>query len=640
MNIAQIGYGFVGKALSRSFSKKGHCTIVYDKYQEIGSPEDVLKTDFLFLCLPTPYVEGHGFDLSAITENLKFLSQNNYAGLVILKSTVEPGTTERLNKQFRNLQICHNPEFLTARTADEDFHNQTHIVLGYNEDWNDSREAVSNLASFFSNNYPNAKVSICTSRESESMKLFCNNFYAMKVQIFNEFYFLCQKMGVDYEAVKGLMLANDWINPMHTVVPGPDGQASYGGACVSPESILIERGRGKILAADVRAGDKIFDGSEFTSVTKVGSRHVSETIKIKSRGRSLRGSKDHIHMVYCKNSEKIKEKLLGDIENGDWLYIPSPKLNGLQSLSLGPKPKLKGLRASNWIENVEITPRVARMMGLYCAEGYSNVYSYNAKDRDKKKDYTVCWTFGPSEEFLADELVETLSHLGLTAKKKFKVSEKATFGISRTWSVRKRSYWLYSLVKALGLGSNAHDKNSPLLSGNLARAFISGWLDGDGTFDSSTNTVSGFSRSKSLIKSVDTMLLSLGIQGSVTRDGQQINVSMRSDVKEIISWSNHPKFNVEPEYKTNFIWSSTNSRPHESGWITKVSSVEKIMEEHEVISIETNSHLYVANNMLTHNCFPKDTNALKHLMKTLGSPHRVLQACIEERDSMREFKLK
>ena len=240
MNIAQIGHGFVGKAISRSFSKKGHNTVIYDKYQDIGSPKDVLGSDFLFLCLPTPYVEGHGFDLSAITENMKFLYQSNYAGLIVLKSTVEPGTTERLNKQFRSLQMCHNPEFLTARTADEDFHNQTHIVLGYNEDWNNSKDSTSKLSTFFSNNYPDAKVSICTSRESESMKLFCNNFYAMKVQIFNEFYFLCQKMGVDYETVKDLMLANDWINPMHTIVPGPDGQASYGGACFPKDTNALK----------------------------------------------------------------------------------------------------------------------------------------------------------------------------------------------------------------------------------------------------------------------------------------------------------------------------------------------------------------------------------------------------------------
>lgn len=240
IKIAQIGHGFVGKALASSFEKKGYSTTIYDKYQKIGNPKDVLESDFLFLCLPTPYVEGHGFDLSAILENLKFLSKNNYSGLVILKSTVEPGATERLGKQFRNLKLCHNPEFLTARTAAEDFHNQKHIVLGYNEDWGSSFDEALALKDFYTLHYPEAKISVCKSKESESMKLFCNNFYAMKIQIFNEFYFLCQKEGIDFEDVRELMLENGWINPMHTMVPGPDGQISYGNVCFPKDTNALK----------------------------------------------------------------------------------------------------------------------------------------------------------------------------------------------------------------------------------------------------------------------------------------------------------------------------------------------------------------------------------------------------------------
>ena len=47
----------------------------------------------------------------------------------------------------------------------------------------------------------------------------------------NEFYLLCQKMDIDYDTVKNMMLKNGWINPNHTNVPGPDGQLSYGGLC-------------------------------------------------------------------------------------------------------------------------------------------------------------------------------------------------------------------------------------------------------------------------------------------------------------------------------------------------------------------------------------------------------------------------
>jgi len=49
--------------------------------------------------------------------------------------------------------------------------------------------------------------------------------------IFNEFYFLCTSMGIEYDAVKNLMFKNDWINPNHTLVPGPDGKVAYGGGC-------------------------------------------------------------------------------------------------------------------------------------------------------------------------------------------------------------------------------------------------------------------------------------------------------------------------------------------------------------------------------------------------------------------------
>lgn len=231
MKIGQIGFGFVGGALHRSLIKKGVKTSVYDKYKKMGSIEELLETDVVFVCLPTPFVDGHGFDLSALTENLKKLQAAGYSGLVVIKSTIEPGVTAMLSSQFEGLTLCHNPEFLTARSADQDFHNQTNMVFGHVKGDEKSKELTFRIGKFFEENYKNAKLSLCNSNESEAMKLFCNNFYAIKVQIFNEFYFMCQKRGIDFDEVKGMMLDNGWINPMHTEVPGPDGQPSYGGAC-------------------------------------------------------------------------------------------------------------------------------------------------------------------------------------------------------------------------------------------------------------------------------------------------------------------------------------------------------------------------------------------------------------------------
>lgn len=229
--VGQIGHGFVGSALNQSFLIKGVHTRVYDKYKDMGTFDDILDSDILFLCLPTPYVAGYGFDLHAILSTCKKLEEKEYGGIVVIKSTVEPGITEKLNKKFKTLRFCHNPEFLSAKTAFEDFHNQKHIVIGHTVNNYNSKSDAQIVAELYKTLYSDAEISICESTESEAMKLFANNFYAMKVQIFNEFYFLCQKMGADYENVKELMIKNNWINPMHTVVPGGDGQVSYGGFC-------------------------------------------------------------------------------------------------------------------------------------------------------------------------------------------------------------------------------------------------------------------------------------------------------------------------------------------------------------------------------------------------------------------------
>jgi UDPglucose 6-dehydrogenase len=235
MKISQIGNGFVGSALNKSFYSNGLTINIYDKFQKIGSINSIIKSDIIFFCLPTPYLAGIGYDLSAIKENLYLLNTGGFSGLIILKSTVLPGTCKALEEKY-NIKIVHNPEFLTERTAFEDFHNQKHIVLGFNN-FVDNK-----IIDLYKKYYPDASISICTSEESESMKIMCNTFYAVKVQIFNEFYLLCKKSGIDFNTVKKLMLENGWINPMHTNVPGPDGSLSYGGHCFPKDtSALLEQ---------------------------------------------------------------------------------------------------------------------------------------------------------------------------------------------------------------------------------------------------------------------------------------------------------------------------------------------------------------------------------------------------------------
>ena len=231
MKIGIIGLGFVGSAINEVLKLKKISNIkIYDKFKNggIGKLEDCFDTDFIFLCLPTEYdQERKDYNLDPINENLNLLNRNSYDGIIIIKSTVLPGTTEKLSNKFENLNLCHNPEFLTARTATKDFLNQKHIILGKTK----NSKSFDYLKKFYEENWLNAVISVCSSKESESIKIFCNSFYAVKIQFFNELFLLCKKQNIDFKNVTNLMIGNGWINPMHTDVPGHDGKLSYGGAC-------------------------------------------------------------------------------------------------------------------------------------------------------------------------------------------------------------------------------------------------------------------------------------------------------------------------------------------------------------------------------------------------------------------------
>ena len=229
MKVGIIGIGFVGGAIYKSFKEKGIDVVGYDKFKNINKFEECLVSDILFLCLPTLFDETNKcFDKSIIIEVLNNINNNNYNGLIVIKSTVEPNTTDNLQSQFPNLKLFHNPEFLSASTAYEDFHSQSHIVIGKSYKCTDEDLL---LKDFYHKYYPNANISLCSSTEAESMKIFSNSFYSVKIQFFNELYLLCDKTKTNYNNVLDLMLKNKWINPMHTKVPGTDGQLSYGGYC-------------------------------------------------------------------------------------------------------------------------------------------------------------------------------------------------------------------------------------------------------------------------------------------------------------------------------------------------------------------------------------------------------------------------
>ena len=233
ISIGICGFGFVGSAIYDYLEQLDLFNIiVYDKYKSVSENSfyDLLQCHIIYLCLPTLYDnELKSYDMTEITNSLQLLKEMRYDGLLLIKSTLLPSYFDIINDNFNELNIFHNPEFLSARTASEDFANQKQIIIGYTPQ---SEKYNYIIDKFYKIIFPNVPLHISNAKESALTKLACNSFYATKVQFFSELYLLCNKLSLNYNNIKVLMLNNGWINPMHTEVPGHDGLISFGGACL------------------------------------------------------------------------------------------------------------------------------------------------------------------------------------------------------------------------------------------------------------------------------------------------------------------------------------------------------------------------------------------------------------------------
>ena len=240
MKVGICGVGFVGNAVMKylaNFSNEFHI-FAYDKYKNKGKGEgegegsfsSLLSCDYCFICLPTLY-NNHAktYDMNELNTTLSLFAAEDYKGIILIKSTVLPTFCSDMSNLYPNLMIIHNPEFLSARTALEDFSNQKHIILGYTKQ---SHCVLAKVVDLYKILFPLAEISICSAEESALTKLACNSFYALKVQYFSELYLLCNKLNISFDLVKDMMLKNGWINPQHTLIPGHDMNISFGGACL------------------------------------------------------------------------------------------------------------------------------------------------------------------------------------------------------------------------------------------------------------------------------------------------------------------------------------------------------------------------------------------------------------------------
>jgi nucleotide sugar dehydrogenase len=244
MNIGIIGQGFVGSAIRVGL--KNHYKINTYDIDETKCNQTLewvcLNSDIIFVCLPTPMRKDGSCDTRILEKAIEDIEETCLQGgrqesrpILIIKSTVTPGTTERIAHKYTDegrkcnghpvMPVCFSPEFLTEANSFEDFKNQTRIIIG------GPIKVTSIIEQMFKQVFPATPIIKTRTKTAEMVKYFTNCFLATKVTFANQMYDICESGDIDYSKVCEYALYDERIGGSHLAVPGPDGDRGYGGHC-------------------------------------------------------------------------------------------------------------------------------------------------------------------------------------------------------------------------------------------------------------------------------------------------------------------------------------------------------------------------------------------------------------------------
>jgi len=220
--IGIIGYGFVGKAVANGFSKTS-ILLSDPKYNDL-TIEHVCShnPEAIFVCVPTPTDDT---EYKILTDVLDSIFATNYKGIVVVKSTVLPN-------YLAPYDVVYNPEFLSRKTAFEDFVNPPFVLFG------GPQEKTLELYQIYKK-YSTVKLDIVkfTDIKTASLaKYTFNTFFATKLIFMNQLYDVAQHLGVDFNELKSVLKLNPWMMGVsHLDVPGHEGRG-FSGPCLPKDT--------------------------------------------------------------------------------------------------------------------------------------------------------------------------------------------------------------------------------------------------------------------------------------------------------------------------------------------------------------------------------------------------------------------
>ncbi len=263
----------------------------------------VLKSDVIFLCLPTPPEEDGSADLQyilGVAEQIgEILARNPNAGYKVLvdKSTVPVGTSERVREAVgrhapdADFDIVSNPEFLREGYAVEDFMRPERVVIGTT-----SARAETIMRELYEPYVRSGNpIYVISERSAEVAKYAANSFVAMRISFINEIANFCERVGADIDDVRAAIGSDSRIGKKY-LYPS----AGYGGSCFPKDVRAILK-----TASDYDVSLEVIQAVEM--VNKKQAVHFFEKIQ-RYFGGALAGKSIAIWgLAYKANTDDVRE---------------------------------------------------------------------------------------------------------------------------------------------------------------------------------------------------------------------------------------------------------------------------------------------------------------------------------------------
>ena len=602
-----IGHGWVGKSVHKLFPD----AYIFDP--PTGSKRLANKSEIAFICVPTPPLGEGKLDTKIVEKTVAWCQ----CPLIVIRSTVNPGTCDYLSKKYKK-RIIVQPEYLGETPAHPllDEKSTPFIIIGGKP--KDRRRLIDLYGAVYN---ANVKIRQVTALEAEVIKLTENRAIAFKVAQCQELYDVCEKAGIDYYTIRDAVYGDDPRFTLWWTFVYPD-KRGFNSKCIVPET-KVYTNSGHKLAKNVTTNDFVLtqDGT-FQKVLQVMNRKVAEEL-VKITPQGLDGfviTKDHPILGVKTNRHyqgKIRRKLsnyYGDynlewidaenLEKGDFITIPK--------VELGKKI---------------LNDSLLRLIGYYIAEGYCDA-----------KAGKITFGFHAKESRHIEDIKQIVQKYFPNKKpRKYQKTVKTNireYHIKNAYNLTLFNHELAEFLEKYGGKKHDYKRIHPsiLFSGNISQ-LLKGYFRGDGS--ESDGIITMATTSEDLFYQIKMILWANQISFTTTIKSSYIINGVKHKKSYYLRIRNHTeirKFNklCGSKIDKNLKLLRKTTPIVGDKILVPIRNIVMIPYKGLVYNYEiSTNNTYVVNDAIVHNCLPKDVYAWCAWAESLGYDPEITRFLLE-----------